>query len=104
MFLGTTPTEVRIVLKELFKGYKGNVYVGCSGNFASDKLFSSMGFNVYSNDVSLYSKLISDILLQRDTDLTVINDDLKKTFSPWRESEYKKLIQVMFAIRSLFQE
>ena len=99
MFLGTTPNEIRIVLRELFKNYKGNVFVACSGNFTSDKLFSLMGLNVYSNDVSLYSKLVSDILLKRNTEIEILNDDLKTVFGIWKESDYKKIIQVMFAMR-----
>ena len=99
MFVGTTPPEIRLLLQELLKDEKGDVYVGCSGNFSSDKILSGMGFNVYSNDVCLYSKLISDILLHRDTEVRVVNDELSEVFSAWEESTYKKLIQVMFAIK-----
>lgn len=105
-FTGTTPQEVRILLHDLMKNVEQkSVYVGCSGNFTTDKLMASMGFDVHSNDVSLYSKLIADIILNEDTELEVINPDLKLIFDKWDDSRYKKLIQVMFAMRlSGFQE
>ena len=99
MFVGTTPQEVRLLLQELLKNEKDEVFVGCSGNFSSDKIISRMGLKVYSNDVCLYSKLISDILLCRDTDVEVVNKELAEVFSGWPDSRYKKLIQVMFAIK-----
>jgi len=58
-----------------------------------------MGYRVHSNDVSLYSKLISDILLGTDTPVKVKNQDLVPVFASWPETKYKKLIQVMFAIK-----
>lgn len=99
MFVGTTPPEVRLLLQELLKNEKAEIFVGCSGNFSSDKILSGMGLKVHSNDVCLYSKLISDILLHRDTDLKITNEELAGVFSGWEDSTYKKLIQVMFAIK-----
>ena len=99
MFVGTTPPEIRLLLQELLKDEKDEVYVGCSGNFSSDKILSGMGLKVHSNDVCLYSKLISDILLHQDTDVKITNEELAVVFSGWDDSVYKKLIQVMFAIK-----
>lgn len=105
-FTGTTPPEVKLILHDLMKNVKQkNVYIGCSGNFTTDKLMASMGFDVHSNDVSLYSKLIADIILNEDTELEVIDQELKLIFDKWKDTRYKKLIQVMFAMRlSGFQE
>lgn len=70
MFQGTTPPEVKILLQDLMKGVENkDVFIGCSGNFTTDKIMSSMGYTVHSNDVSLYSKLISDLLLDTNTEL-----------------------------------
>jgi hypothetical protein len=100
MFVGTTPPEIRTLLQDLMKGTKGkDVFIGCSGNFTVDRIMSKMGYDVHSNDVSLYSKLISDILLETDTELKVVNQELINAFDTWEESKYKKLIQVMYAIR-----
>lgn len=99
-FTGTTPPEVKLVLHDLMKNVKQkNVYIGCSGNFTTDKLMASMGFDVHSNDVSLYSKLISDIILGKDTELKVTNPELITVFEQWEDTKYKKLAQVMFALR-----
>lgn len=101
MFVGTTPPEIRLLLQDILKDRKSEeIFVGCSGNFSTDKILSKMGFNkVHSNDVSLYSKLIADIILKSETEIKVTNSDLANIFSLWPESEYKKLVQVMFAIK-----
>lgn len=100
MFKGTTPPEVKLLLQDLMKDIdKKEVFIGCSGNFTTDKLVAGLGFKVHSNDVSLYSKLISDILLGTDTEVTVTNQELAAIFDQWEETPYKKLVQVMFAMR-----
>lgn len=99
-FVGTTPPEVRLLLQELMKNVdKKDVYIGCSGNYTTDKVMAGMGYTVHSNDVSLYSKLISDLILGTDTGLEVINPELRNVFDTWDETKYKKLAQVMFAVR-----
>lgn len=103
MFVGTTPPEIRLLLQDILKDRCGTnneeIFVGCSGNFSTDKILAGMGFRVHSNDVSLYSKLIADIVLKKDTEVKVTNSDLANVFSQWPESRYKKLVQVMFAIK-----
>lgn len=99
-FIGTTPPEVKLLLQDLMKNVeKKDVFIGCSGNYTTDKVMAGMGYNVHSNDVSLYSKLISDILLGTDTNVEVINPELRNVFDTWEETKYKKLAQVMFAMR-----
>jgi hypothetical protein len=100
MFTGTTPPEVKLLLQELMKDVdKKDVFIGCSGNYTTDKVMAGMGYNVHSNDVSLYSKLIADLLLGTDTKVKVVNPELKNVFDTWEETKYKKLIEVMFAMR-----
>lgn len=100
MFIGTTPEEIRVLLQDVLKDRKGeDIFVGCSGNFSTDKVLAGMGFKVHSNDVSLYSKLIADIVMGKDTEVTVTNRDLINVFSQWEETKYKKLVEVMFAMR-----
>lgn len=100
MFVGTTPQEVKLLLQDLMKesSYK-DVFIGCSGNFSVDKVMSKLGYSVHSNDVSLYSKLIADIVMGTDTELKVTNDELKPVFEGWPDSKFKKLIQVMYAMK-----
>lgn len=100
MFKGTTPPEVKLLLSDLLREVKKkDIYIGCSGNYTTDKLVAGMGFTVHSNDVSLYSKLISDILLGTTTEVTVTNQVLAEQFDTWEDSPYKKLVQVMYAMR-----
>lgn len=81
MFTGTTPPEVKLLLQDLMRGVKGkDVFIGCSGNYTTDKIMSAMGYTVHSNDVSLYSKLIADLLLDTSTEVECINPELKKRF------------------------
>lgn len=77
-----------------------DVYCACSGNYTTDKLMFAMGFNVHSNDVSLYSKLISDIVLGRDTTPMEIKDErLAEVFSRWEPNPLKKLCMVMYVMK-----
>lgn len=100
MFKGTTPPEVKLLLQDLMQEVKKkDVFIGCSGNFTTDKLVAGLGFTVHSNDVSLYSKLISDLLLGTDTEVTITNQELAELFDTWEDSPYKKLVQVMYAMR-----
>ena len=100
MFQGTTPPEVKLLLQDIMKGVeKKDVFIGCSGNFTTDKIMSNMGYTVHSNDVSLYSKLISDLLLDTNTDIEVVNPELRLVFDTWKDTRYKNLVQVMFAMR-----
>lgn len=100
MFTGTTPPEVKLLLQDLMRGVKGkDVFIGCSGNYTTDKIMSAMGYTVHSNDVSLYSKLIADLLLDTSTEVECINPELKNVFDTWEETKYKKLVQVMFALK-----
>lgn len=100
MFTGTTPPEVKLLLQDLMRGVKGkDVFIGCSGNYTTDKIMSAMGYIVHSNDVSLYSKLIADLLLDTDTEVECINPELRNVFDSWEETKYKKLVQVMFALK-----
>lgn len=100
MFTGTTPPEFKLLLQDLMRGVKGkDVFIGCSGNYTTDKIMSAMGYTVHSNDVSLYSKLIADLLLDTSTEVECINPELKNVFDTWEETKYKKLVQVMFALK-----
>jgi len=101
MFIGSTPKEVRILIQDIIAKAKGikSIYIGCSGNFTIDKVCSKLGYKVHSNDVSLYSKLIADILLNEETFVDIVNPELKQIFANWSDSKYKKLIQVMYAIK-----
>lgn len=101
MFTGTTPPEVKIVIQDILSRTKEtDVYSACSGNYTNDKYASVMGFKVHSNDVSLYSKVISDVVLCKDTTPLKIKDPLlEEIFSHWEEGRYKKLAMVMFVMR-----
>ncbi|MEI8032997.1 MAG: hypothetical protein WCH05_06610 [Chlorobiaceae bacterium] len=100
MFIGSVPPEVRLLFQDLVRGTGSKeFYIGCSGNFSVDKVIARMGLNVHSNDVSLYSKLVADIVLGTDTALEVTQEELRHVFAIWPETRYKKLIQVMFAMR-----
>lgn len=100
MFQGTTAPEMRIVIQDILERQKANckdVFCACSGNFTIDKMVFAMGFNVYSNDVSLYSRLIADYVIGRDeTPITIKDARFEKVFANWEELPLKKLCMVMY--------
>lgn len=99
-FTGTTPEEAKTVLRDIVSGTAvKDIYIGCSGNFSVDKIMSKEGYRVHSNDVSLYSKLIADIVIGNETEVEVKNPLLSPIFSKWQDTKYKKLIEVMFAMQ-----
>ncbi|NTV02455.1 MAG: hypothetical protein HGB04_06670 [Chlorobiaceae bacterium] len=100
MFTGSVPQEARTLFQGLVDSIgKREFYLGCSGNFSVDKVIARLGCVVHSNDVSLYSKLVADILLETDTELKVLNADLKQVFAGWGDTRYKKLAMVMYAMK-----
>jgi len=100
MFTGTTPPEVRNLLNEVLKEYKGkDVYIGCSGNFTVDRLAHYRGFNVRSNDVSLYSKIASDVLLHKESKFEIEHPVIKEIYDSWEPSRYKDMIIMLLVIK-----
>ena len=102
-FIGAIDKDSRIgvsqVLSALSPTEHPNIYVGCSGNFTFDRMASASGFQVHSNDVSLYSRLVAAIIQQETFLVSCINDDLMELFLSWDETPYTPLIQVMFAMK-----
>lgn len=98
MFIGIVPREARLIITELLRKIpkEKEIWVGCSGNFTVDKLCAQMGRIVHSNDVSLYSKIIADISLGVETEMSVVVKEYKDVFDKWAEHKYKKLVMVMF--------
>lgn len=106
MFIGSIPREARIYLENnvlpCLNGEK--IVVGCSGNYTIDKFFSTKGFDVYSNDVSIYSKVISDSdielneirLLFCDLDYKKINEITEKLNEKVFDEKKDKVVFVNF--------
>jgi len=101
MFTGSVPREARIYLENnvvpCIKGEK--IIVGCSSNFTIDKFFALQGFDVYSNDVSLYSKVIADFLLKKDSNIYIVNEEIDKAVKQITRDEYFDILVVMYALR-----
>jgi len=102
-FIGAIDKDSRIgvnqVLSSLVPKSNPDIFVGCSGNFTFDKMASQHGFQVHSNDVSLYSRLVAAIIQNEHFPVACVNDDLLELFSSWDETPYTTLIQVMFAMQ-----
>ena len=105
-FVGSVPHEARAVIAAALAPYrdlKGDArpeaYVGCSGNYAIDKLCAARGFKVHSNDVSLYSALIGFIATGRELFRPVVKDEtLKPVLAKYGDSARESLAKVMFAM------
>jgi hypothetical protein len=103
MFIGSIDKDSRIAVERVLDSIDRvgcpNIFVGCSGNFTFDRIAVSRGFNVYSNDVSLYSRLIAAIVQNVPFPVICTNDELLPLFELWESTPYTLLIQVMFAMR-----
>ncbi|XDD52513.1 hypothetical protein AB3N59_20405 (plasmid) [Leptospira sp. WS92.C1] len=102
-FIGSVPPEARAILVDLLSkvGTSRKIYVGCSGNFTIDRVLSGLGYKVHSNDVSLYSKLIADIILNQDTELKCNDPTYNSVFLKWpKDSKYRKLVEVMYVLKT----
>ncbi|PJZ28738.1 hypothetical protein [Leptospira kmetyi] len=102
-FIGSVPPEARAILVDLLSKVEKsrNIFVGCSGNFTIDRILSGLGYKVHSNDVSLYSKLIADIILNRNTELKCTDPTYESVFLKWpKDSKYRKLVEVMFVLKT----
>lgn len=74
MFFGTIDDNVRRYIAGNRAAFAGQpVVVGCSGNFTSEKVLlqEAAPAAVHSNDVSLYSLLLADAMLGRETPLAI---------------------------------
>lgn len=99
-FIGAAPRELQFFIYDLFKNRnKSDVFIGCSGNFTLDSVFSKLGYSVHSNDVSVYSLLIANILLKRETEISCNDPELQNVFDKWPDSYLKDFIQVLFSLR-----
>lgn len=101
MIRKTPPTEAIRLLQTIMRHLpKGDVYIACSDDFFIDKIIAYMGFSVHSNGTSLYSKIISDIILRKDdTPLTITNETLSELFGQWEPHPFKKLIEVIYIMK-----
>lgn len=78
MFTGAIEQNVRSFIAANAKAFdREMVVVGCSGNFTSEKVLMSAGTPafVYSNDVSLYSQVLADAMLDQRTPGIAMKDD-----------------------------
>lgn len=100
MFIGSVPQEARYIINDIMKTIPLNrdIFVCCSGNFTIDKLFAAKGYNVYSNDVSLYSKAIADIVQGRRTEMVCRDAVYDDIFMHWEDHKWKDLIMIMFVM------
>jgi len=64
MFHGSVPADVQAIVLDTVKDWKEkDVYVGCSGNFTIERVLQSAGIpNIHSNDVTIYSCMIGNLL------------------------------------------
>lgn len=103
MFIGSIDRDSRLavekVLDSIDRAKTPNVFVGCSGNFTFDRIAAAKGFRVYSNDVSLYSRLIAALVRNEDFPTTCTDAELSGLFARWSQSKYTPIIQVMFAMK-----
>lgn len=105
-FVGSVPHEARAVIADALKPYRDTngpdrpeVYVGCSGNYAIDKICAARGFRVHSNDVSLYSALVGFIATGRELFKPQLKDPiLKPVLAKYGDSPRESLAKVMFAM------
>ena len=104
-FVGSVPHEARAVIADALKPYgdlgadRPEVYVGCSGNYAIDKICAARGFRVHSNDVSLYSALVGFIATGRELWKPKLkNEMLKQVLFRYGDTPRESLAKVMFAM------
>lgn len=90
---------VRNVFKEICEKATGKWYIGCSGAFTFEKLLSKYGnvSEIHSNDVSLYSLAIANLVLGKDFQLYCKDERLRSIFSEWKDSRFKKFIEIEYA-------
>ncbi|MBA4543981.1 hypothetical protein H1164_13915 [Thermoactinomyces daqus] len=76
MFVGSINQDLRCLVSEVTRGWDTqDVYIGCSGNFTIERILKDRGFNLYGNDVSLYTCTIGHHLAGKDWDICVKHDD-----------------------------
>lgn len=80
MFIGAINQPLRQVLKEMAQSWPPStpVYVGCSGNFTVERLLSQEGIqHVISNDISMYSCAIGQLLTGQRFEIGIKRQDME---------------------------
>lgn len=101
MFIGSIDKPSRTICENILDHVDKSrkVFVGCSGNFTFDRIAAAKGFPVYSNDVSLYSRVIAGIVTGERFPFTCNNPDLNTIFAGWNDDAQSDLVKIMFAAK-----
>ena len=64
MFHGTIPQPVKQIVTEMVRAWRcEHVHIACSGNFTSERMLTEIGgFQLHSNDVTIYSTAIGNVM------------------------------------------
>ncbi len=105
MFLGTIDDNIRRYIAGNRAAFAGQaIVVGCSGNFTSEKVLlqEAAPAAVHSNDVSLYSLLLADAMLNQRTTLT-LREEAYTWLAPYlfERSTWDRAAAVMLLLRLL---
>lgn len=105
MFLGTIDDNIRRYIAGNRAAFAGQeIVVGCSGNFTSEKVLlqEAAPAAVHSNDVSLYSLLLADAMLDLRTELT-LREEGYAWLAPYlfERSAWERAAAVMLLLRLL---
>lgn len=105
MFFGTIDDNIRRYIAGNRAAFTGQqVVVGCSGNFTSEKVLlqEAAPAAVHSNDVSLYSRLLADAMLDERTELQ-LNEPAFEWLAPYlfERSAWERAAAVMVLLRLL---
>jgi len=78
VFVGSINKDLRAIVSEVTRSWDvEDIYIGCSGNFTIERILKNRGFNLYGNDVSLYSCTIGSYLAGEDMRVEIKHDDWK---------------------------
>ena len=101
MFIGSIDKPSRMICENILASVDRSrkVFVGCSGNFTFDRIAAAKGFQVYSNDVALYSRVIAGIVMKERFPFTCVNPDLAAIFADWGDDAQSDLVKIMFAAK-----
>lgn len=102
MFVGTIPADMQKIVREITAQFtSSDIYIGTSGNFTIERVISDQGFNLHSNDVTLYSSVIGWYLSGEEIKFT-FNEDYDEDYGFLKEyiqDEAGKVATILLATR-----
>jgi len=102
--MGSVPQDMRNIIAEHARGWRGDAWVGCSGNFTIERVLTTIGgLSLHSNDVTGYSSALGWFFSGQEVPFTLKpeSEELLSWLKPYLETDIDRVATLMLGTRFL---